>query len=88
MARLDDDMPALATPVLFLWGDADAFAPPSVGEALIPRMRDARLEIIKQTGHLPHVHAPTKWRNARPVFCDSISTTKPMQLTRSVISRL
>lgn len=58
--RLDDDIPALATPMLFLWGDADAFAPPSVGEGLIPRMRDARLEVIKRTGHLAHVDAPTK----------------------------
>ena len=58
--RLDGDIPALASPVLFLWGDTDAFAPPSVGEALIPRMQDARLEIIERAGHLPHVDAATE----------------------------
>jgi pimeloyl-ACP methyl ester carboxylesterase len=57
--RLDADVRALSSPVLFLWGDADAFAPPSVGETLIPRMRDARLEIIERAGHLPHVDAAT-----------------------------
>lgn len=58
--RLDGDIPALTTPTLFAWGDADAFAPPSVGETLVPRMPAARLEVIERAGHLPHVDAPTE----------------------------
>jgi len=58
--RLDGDVLALAPPVLFLWGDSDGFAPPSVGEALTTRIPDARLEIIERAGHLPHVDAPTE----------------------------
>lgn len=53
-----DDAARLEAPVLFLWGDADAFAPPSSGEDLATRMRNATVEVMADTGHLPHVERP------------------------------
>jgi pimeloyl-ACP methyl ester carboxylesterase len=48
----------LQVPTTFLWGDRDAFAPPSSGEELAPRMPNATLAVLHDVGHLPHVDAP------------------------------
>jgi pimeloyl-ACP methyl ester carboxylesterase len=53
-----DDMARLAVPTLFLWGDADAFAPPSSGQDMVAKMPDARIEVLPNTGHLPYVDRP------------------------------
>lgn len=53
-----DDMARLAVPTLFIWGEADAFAPPSSGRDMAARMPDARIEVIPDTGHLPHLERP------------------------------
>ncbi len=55
---LRDDMAHLRVPTLFLWGDADAFAPPSPGQDLAARMPDAHFEVVADTGHLPYVDRP------------------------------
>jgi pimeloyl-ACP methyl ester carboxylesterase len=41
--------------MLFLWREADAFAPLSTGRKLAASMPDARLEVMPGTGHLPHL---------------------------------
>lgn len=53
-----DDLPRLAVPTLFLWGDADAFIPPSIGREVAARMPNAEIEILPDTGHLPYVDHP------------------------------
>lgn len=53
-----DDLAQLSVPTLFLWGDADAFAPPSSGHHMVARMPDAHLEIIADAGHLPYLDRP------------------------------
>jgi pimeloyl-ACP methyl ester carboxylesterase len=55
---LREDAAALPTPTLFVWGDADVFAPPSSGAELVARMADGRLEVIADAGHLPHLDRP------------------------------
>jgi pimeloyl-ACP methyl ester carboxylesterase len=55
---LRDEMAHLPTPTLFVWGDADAFSTPSVGQELAARMPNARIEVIPDTGHLAHVERP------------------------------
>jgi pimeloyl-ACP methyl ester carboxylesterase len=55
---LRDEVTKLATPTLFLWGDSDGFAPPSSGGTVAAAMPAARLEVIKDAGHLPHLDAP------------------------------
>ena len=51
-------MARLPVPTLFLWGDRDAFAPPSIGQDLAARMPSARLVTLPDTGHLPHLERP------------------------------
>ncbi len=55
---LRDEVGQLPTPTLFVWGDADAFLPPSVGREVAATMPDARIEVLPDTGHLPHVERP------------------------------
>jgi pimeloyl-ACP methyl ester carboxylesterase len=51
-------MTSLPTPTLFAWGDKDSFAPASSGQELAARMPNARVEVIKDTGHLPQCDSP------------------------------
>jgi pimeloyl-ACP methyl ester carboxylesterase len=53
-----DTMARLPVPTLFLWGERDAFAPPSIGQDLAARMPSARLVTLPDTGHLPHLERP------------------------------
>jgi 2-hydroxymuconate-semialdehyde hydrolase len=55
---LSDEMARLPVPTLFLWGEADAFAPPSRGHDVAARMADARMEVITDAGHLPWLDRP------------------------------
>lgn len=55
---LRDDIARLATPTLFLWGQADAFAPPASGREVWTHMPDARLEAIPDAGHLLQLDRP------------------------------
>ncbi len=53
-----DRVAELDVPTLFLWGEEDAFAPPSSGEALAARMPGAALERVEGAGHLPWLDRP------------------------------
>ena len=49
---------AVETPTHFIWGDRDAFAPPSSGHDMVRRMRNASIDVLPDTGHLPHLDEP------------------------------
>ncbi len=53
-----EDSTKLRVPTLFAWGDKDAFAPPSSGQAVAARMADARFDVIADAGHIPHLDQP------------------------------
>ena len=53
-----DDMAKLPVPTLFVWGDKDAFAPPSSGEDMAARMPKAGIETIADAGHKPYLDQP------------------------------
>jgi pimeloyl-ACP methyl ester carboxylesterase len=53
-----NDMARLPVPTLFMWGDADAFAPPSSGQDMAARMPEAHAEVIPDAGHLPYLDRP------------------------------
>lgn len=55
---LREELGGLGVPSLFLWGDSDAFAPPSSGRDMVASMREAAIEVIPDTGHLPHLERP------------------------------
>ena len=53
-----DDLAKLAVPTLFVWGEKDAFAPPSSGQDMVARMTNAEIEIMEDTGHVPSLEQP------------------------------
>jgi pimeloyl-ACP methyl ester carboxylesterase len=55
---MGDDVVDLEVPTLFLWGEHDSQAPPSVGAELSGRMPDAGLSTVDDAGHMPHLDQP------------------------------
>jgi pimeloyl-ACP methyl ester carboxylesterase len=57
-----DTMATLPVPTLFLWGERDAFTPPSIAEAVAARM---------PAGHLPHLERSetVAWHLVRAAIC-------------------
>lgn len=47
-------------PVLLLWGEHDRVVPVWVGEKLQADLQDARLEVIKNCGHVPQEECPVE----------------------------
>jgi len=45
----------IRVPVLFLWGEADRFAPPEYGRAYATAIPGARFELVSDAGHFPHI---------------------------------
>jgi pimeloyl-ACP methyl ester carboxylesterase len=52
------ELPSLSCPTLFLWGDADSFAPPARGQEVADTMPDARVQVVSDAGHSPHLDQP------------------------------
>jgi pimeloyl-ACP methyl ester carboxylesterase len=55
---MGDDIVHLEVPTLFLWGDHDGQAPPSIGAEFSRRMPEAELTIVDDAGHMPHLDQP------------------------------
>lgn len=55
---ISDEMPRIKQPVLFLWGENDWFAPPSVGERACRILPKGRIEVLHDAGHLPWLDQP------------------------------
>ena len=51
-------MPRVQVPTLVVWGENDRIVPISAGERIADAMPNARLEVIKGAGHLPHIEMP------------------------------
>ncbi|WP_328290887.1 alpha/beta fold hydrolase [Nocardia aurantiaca] len=51
-------LPEVSAPTLLLWGESDGIATPAYGAAYAAAFGDARLEIISEAGHLPHMEQP------------------------------
>src|SRR5436853_208532 len=45
----------IRVPTLFLWGEADRFAPPEYGRAYSALIPGARFELVSEAGHFPHI---------------------------------
>ena len=57
---LREEMREIQQPTLFIWGDKDAFAPPSIGIEVSNTMLDARVAVVPEAGHLPWLDAPDR----------------------------
>jgi pimeloyl-ACP methyl ester carboxylesterase len=64
-------------PTLIVWGDCDTIIPVSHAYSAHEAIPGSRLEIIKGSGHFPHVEAPERFLN---VLTDFLNTTEPASL--------
>jgi pimeloyl-ACP methyl ester carboxylesterase len=55
--RLEHWLHRVRVPTMILWGDKDRIIPPVYGEAFARAIPGARLEIVADAGHYPHVEA-------------------------------
>ncbi|NML14159.1 alpha/beta fold hydrolase [Azohydromonas caseinilytica] len=59
-ADADATFARLRLPVLLLWGEADALAPPAQARALQQKIPGSRLQLLDGVGHLPQEEAPAR----------------------------
>jgi sigma-B regulation protein RsbQ len=62
------DLPRLKTPALILQCSEDVLAPLAVGEYLHRHLAGSRLQVLKATGHCPHLSAPEETTAAMKTF--------------------
>jgi pimeloyl-ACP methyl ester carboxylesterase len=58
---LVNDLPRLSVPTLLVWGDRDLVVPVKQARAAARLLACGGLEVIANTGHLPHVERPEKF---------------------------
>lgn len=58
--RLDDVIGKLSVPTLLLWGEQDEIIPLATGRRMHQLIRDSRLQIIPECGHLPELEKPAE----------------------------
>ncbi len=58
-------LPAIATPTLVVWGEADRIIPPEHGDAYARAIPGAQLQLIPDAGHLPQLETPQRLVQAR-----------------------
>ncbi len=57
-------------PTLILWGDDDKVIPPAYGPAFAKLIPGARLEVIKNCGHVPQVEQADQWVGKLTAFIE------------------
>lgn len=61
-----------ALPVLIVWGDQDGMAPRDEQEAMLAALRDARLVVVPEAGHLTAIEAPSEVSTALVDFLGAV----------------
>jgi pimeloyl-ACP methyl ester carboxylesterase len=58
----------IGAPTLIIWGKADRIIPPAYAQEFAGRIGGARMELIDDAGHLPHLEQPAAVANAVCAF--------------------
>jgi len=72
-----DHVHEVACPTLLIWGRHDRVLPLGLAEALEPRMRDARLEVIDGAGHCPMIERPEEFNRLIRAFAEELQRRSP-----------
>ena len=82
LALTDDLLGRIEVPTLFLWGDDDPFGGEPVARRMAAGMRDARIEMMPDAGHLPWLDDPQHAARAVDAFLRS-ATLVPLRHERA-----
>jgi pimeloyl-ACP methyl ester carboxylesterase len=63
----------ISVPTLILWGDDDKVIPPPYGPAFQKLIPGARLEVIRDCGHLPQVEFMEEWTRRIVAFFEEVA---------------
>jgi pimeloyl-ACP methyl ester carboxylesterase len=55
-----DRLRGIEISVLVIWGDSDRIVTPAYGAAYAAAFRQARVEIVRDAGHLPQIEQPRR----------------------------
>lgn len=69
-----DRLADLAVPTLIVWGDSDQIIPVAHGHEAARRVRDGRLAIIPDCGHMPQVECPGLFLEALDPFLAKLAS--------------
>jgi pimeloyl-ACP methyl ester carboxylesterase len=75
MAARPDSLPdlaSLAVPALVVWGVEDDMSPRAEQDLMVDAMRDARLVVVTESGHLSTVEAPAQVADALVTFLEDV----------------
>ena len=72
-ADLKARLPSIAAPTLVVWGEHDALCPPAIGQRIVERVPQARLEVIPGAGHNPMWEQPERFHEVVLEFLGSAS---------------
>jgi len=73
LTDLRAELPRLPTPTLIVQCDDDLIAPVAVGEYMHRVMQRAKLAIVKNVGHCPHLSSPSECTRAMDGFISELS---------------
>jgi pimeloyl-ACP methyl ester carboxylesterase len=59
----------ITSPTLLIWGKSDGIVPPIYAETFAERIPDARVELIDNAGHLPHLERMDRFAPLVTEFC-------------------
>jgi pimeloyl-ACP methyl ester carboxylesterase len=71
--RLRGRLHRITIPVLVLWGAHDGIVPVTYQCAYVDCLPNARLHLIANAGHMPHIEQPARLRQAIPHFVDGLA---------------
>jgi len=67
---------ALDLPVVLIWGNKDTVTPLDQGQELAELLPNARLTVLKDVGHIPHLEAPKEFADALLDAFEHITSSK------------
>lgn len=59
--KLKHRLHRITVPTLFIWGENDGITPPAYGRAYADLIPDARMSVIAEAGHYPHLEQPARF---------------------------
>lgn len=68
--NVESELPNLDLPVLLVWGGKDRIMPSRISQIYLSKLPEAKLVIVPDTGHSPHIERPNAFAGVLEQFVD------------------